>query len=78
MPAKDGTGPMGQGPMTGRGLGPCGDGYTRGRGRGYWCRFGGQRTFTREEEPSAIKADIEWLRGELKAAEERLKQTEKK
>jgi hypothetical protein len=23
MPGFDGTGPMGQGPMTGRGLGPC-------------------------------------------------------
>ena len=23
MPARDGTGPRGEGPMTGRGLGPC-------------------------------------------------------
>ncbi len=26
MPARDGTGPRGQGSRTGRGLGPCGDG----------------------------------------------------
>lgn len=25
MPAKDGTGPEGRGPLTGRGLGPCED-----------------------------------------------------
>ena len=27
MPGFDGTGQLGQGPMTGRGLGPCGQGY---------------------------------------------------
>ena len=45
MPFGDGTGPRGQGPLTGRGLGPCagykaygrgfGRGYGRGMGRGY-------------------------------------------
>ena len=34
MPAQDRTGPLGQGPMTGRGLGPCGRGLARGRGFG--------------------------------------------
>ncbi|MFP4048916.1 MAG: DUF5320 family protein [Desulfovermiculus sp.] len=29
MPRGDGTGPSGQGPMTGRGLGPCGGGTAR-------------------------------------------------
>lgn len=35
MPGFDGTGPMGQGSMTGRGLGPCGQGqaFRRGIGR---------------------------------------------
>ncbi|SKC81079.1 DUF5320 domain-containing protein [Maledivibacter halophilus] len=28
MPRNDGTGPLGQGPMTGRALGNCGDGKT--------------------------------------------------
>jgi len=41
MPAFDGTGPAGMGPMTGRGMGPCnpnfggGYGYGRGMGRGF-------------------------------------------
>jgi len=36
MPGMDGTGPLGLGPMTGRGLGPCGRGlgWRRGLGRG--------------------------------------------
>ena len=33
MPRKDGTGPEGKGPNTGRGLGPCGKGLGRGPGR---------------------------------------------
>jgi hypothetical protein len=33
MPNRDGTGPEGKGPRTGRGLGPCGRGGRRGRGR---------------------------------------------
>ena len=53
MPGFDGTGPMGQGPMTGRGLGRCtgfaggvglrrgfGFGMGRGFGRGLGRRFG--------------------------------------
>ena len=45
MPQRNGTGPTGQGPLTGRGMGPCGDGKPktqgpglglgRGRGRGF-------------------------------------------
>lgn len=34
MPAGDRTGPLGQGPLTGRGLGPCGRGFARRRGFG--------------------------------------------
>lgn len=30
MPRGDGTGPMGQGPQTGRGFGPCGTGASKG------------------------------------------------
>jgi len=48
MPAGDGTGPAGMGPMTGRGLGYCGGhgapGYTSplpGRGFGRGCGHGG-------------------------------------
>ncbi|KYK24450.1 hypothetical protein AYK26_06710 [Euryarchaeota archaeon SM23-78] len=34
MPGRDGSGPLGEGPLTGRGLGPCGRGLARGRGFG--------------------------------------------
>ncbi len=37
MPGMDGTGPVGAGPRTGRGLGWCG----RPRGRGWWGYGGG-------------------------------------
>ena len=48
MPRFDGTGPMGQGPMTGRGMGPCGGcspfgwrmGFRKGMGRGMGRGFG--------------------------------------
>jgi len=48
MPRRDGTGPMGAGSMTGRGLGTCtgadtakfGAGYERGLGSGLACRRG--------------------------------------
>ncbi len=57
MPRGDGTGPMGMGPMTGRGAGYCagfgvpgymnptpavGFGIGYGRGRGFFCRGGGR------------------------------------
>jgi len=34
MPNRDKTGPMDQGPLTGRGFGPCGGGMRRGFGCG--------------------------------------------
>lgn len=46
MPRRDGTGPMGRGAMTGRGLGRCTSAGVYGRGRGfgpgtgYGCRRG--------------------------------------
>jgi hypothetical protein len=47
MPARDGTGPYSEGPLTGRGLGSCEGsrpGLVRrgifGRGRGFRCGFG--------------------------------------
>ncbi len=53
MPGQDRTGPMGQGPATGRGFGPCGAGFgfRRGCGRGFgWGAgrgFGGGFGFRR-------------------------------
>ncbi len=54
MPGRDGTGPLGRGARTGRGLGPCGVGRGRGLGigagiiglglgLGYGCRRGFRR-----------------------------------
>lgn len=41
MPGRDGTGPMGMGPMTGRGAGYCGGrGAAQGAGRGLGLGFG--------------------------------------
>ena len=40
MPRMDMTGPMGAGPMTGRGLGPCGGGQAFGCGRGRGAGMG--------------------------------------
>lgn len=44
MPRRDGTGPLGQGAVTGRGFGNCTDafaefGFGRGRGNGFWSIF---------------------------------------
>ena len=39
MAGRDGRGPVGMRPMTGRGLGPCGYGYSYGRPR-FGCRPG--------------------------------------
>lgn len=40
MPGRDGTGPTGQGAMTGGGFGPCGSG--RGASRGFFGRGSGR------------------------------------
>lgn len=40
MPARDGTGPAGEGALTGRGMGPCGAGYRRVPARGLGMGFG--------------------------------------
>lgn len=47
MPYRDGTGPMGVGPMTGRGLGNCrnGAGLGRGHSMGMGRGMGGGRRF---------------------------------
>lgn len=41
MPGFNGTGPVGAGPMTGRGMGPCGQGQRMGYGRRGFGRGGG-------------------------------------
>ena len=80
MPRRDGTGPEGRGPLTGRRYGPCeggrdtgdyvGRGMGFGRGRGFG--MGGGTTVrqnydqpTKEEQKEAIKSDISYLRKKL-------------
>ena len=72
MPWRDGTGPEGKGPLTGRGLGPCGRGFGRGMGFrrfGYWSDY---RRPTKEEEIEMLKADQEDLKAALADIEKRL------
>ncbi len=72
MPNFDGSGPMGQGPMTGRGMGSC-NGQVRGRGQGCARGFGFRRFFSQKEEVEDLKTYQEDLKAELKAIEEQLK-----
>lgn len=79
MPRGDGTGPMGMGPLTGRGMGYCvgvnqafglGRGFRRGLGRGFGWR--GNNYFP-VPAPDA-KNEAIYLREEAKALEEEIKQ----
>ena len=82
MARRDGTGPMGQGPMSGRGLGPCGGGGASrfGAGFGAGCRRGFGRGFGWNLPQPSEKAQKELLEGQkdmlkrrLEAIEEQLK-----
>jgi hypothetical protein len=65
MPLRDGTGPRGLGPGTGRGLGPCGAGRAYGRGYG---QGGGYYQ----------NNEVQRLEQEIKDLRERLDQVKKK
>ena len=76
MPGFDQSGPLGQGPNTGRGMGPCGRGMRmglgreRGYGRGLGRYFGWNAPLTKEEK----LADAESYR---KALQEEMEETDK-
>ena len=74
MPGYDRTGPMGQGPMTGRGMGSCPKGFGRGPGyrRGFGRGFGFRQRFTKTEEKEFLQEDLKELESETKAVKERL------
>lgn len=81
MPYGDGTGPMGRGPMTGRGFGPCarGRGFEKGfgRGRGFGFRqmaFSEPVVLTGEEEKKILEAELKDLETEKTAIEKKLKE----
>lgn len=92
MPGGDGTGPLGSGPMTGRGLGYC-SGYTRpgyinprfgrgwfGRGRGWVRGFYSRPTlgFWQNNYPTQISSDeeVDVLKAEAESLKEELKNIE--
>jgi hypothetical protein len=59
MPNFDGTGPLGKGPGTGRGLGPCGKFKGAGTGRG---RGRQERISLLEEQQKALEKELDSLR----------------
>ncbi len=67
MPRLDRTGPMGQGPRTGRGLGPCGLGLRR--GWGCWGGYG-RRFISPKNELAALEDEEKILEEELAAVRE--------
>ena len=76
MPGFDGTGPAGQGTMTGRGLGPCGCGMRRGFGRGFGRGLGYRRqvALTKDEEKKILEAELKELNLEKQDIEKRMKE----
>ena len=74
MPNKDQTGPMGAGPMTGRGMGSCNGGFGRGRGcgmgmgrRGYNALAGSEKKTILESEAQCLKDDLNRLIGKIES-----------
>jgi len=70
----DGTGPMGQGAMTGRGLGPCGGGARagwcgrfRGMGFGGFFRSPKNQLQALEDEEKMLSDELEAVRAEKEA-----------
>lgn len=78
MPNKDKSGPLGQGPATGRGLGPCGKGL--GRSFGFGCGRGFGRGLGRYfgwNQPQSEAEQKEALIDYRKALEEELEDVKK-
>ncbi len=73
MPGFNGTGPMGQGPRTGRGMGRCGGSYGYGRN---WLRrswFGPQRFISPKNELANLEEEEKILEEELSSLREEIK-----
>jgi len=71
MPRLNGTGPTGQGAMTGRGLGPCGGEMKMGLG----CRGGygyGRRFISPKNELAALEEEERVMTEELAAVREEI------
>jgi len=78
MPNRDGTGPLGQGPLTGRGLGQCCPRRVSGRGRGrdFGRGFGFTQPIelTKKEQKEILMAELKDLEAEKKQIEKTLKE----
>ena len=78
MPKFDGTGPQGQGPLTGRSFGPCGRGLRRGFGGGFGRSFGlgypEQINLTSDQEKKILEAELKEIILEKQEIEKRLKE----
>lgn len=74
MPKFDRTGPLGQGPRTGRSFGSCGGGmgYGRGLGGGFGMGYGRRQFFTKKEEKEVLEDELVDLEKEIQAVKERL------
>ena len=68
MPNQDKTGPLGEGPQTGRGLGPCGRGFWRSRCFGLGLGF--RRFWSKKNELSTLEEEEKMLKEELQAVQE--------
>ncbi len=73
MPAQDRTGPLGQGPLTGRGWGYCGRGFRRGFGRGFRKIF--TLNPTKDQERKILEAELAEIEAEKAEIEKQLKET---
>ena len=85
MPFGDGTGPAGQGPMTGRRLGRCagndipGNGFFgRGLGRGWGRGFGFGRGYGYNQAPVNEASEKSWLDNVINVLKNQLENFEKR
>ncbi len=76
MPRRNGTGPTGNGPMTGRGMGYCrgGIGYGMGRGAGFGRGFG-WGMYATPVAPISLAERKRMLEDELKQLEAQMKES---
>lgn len=69
MPNKNGTGPMGNGPMSGRGMGRCGGGRGAGQGRGMGL---GRRNGLAQSGNGVQSEDVQALKARIEELEKKL------
>lgn len=79
MPGRNGTGPVGQGPLTGRGMGPCGgvNAGGCGWGMGFGRRRGGFFSGFSFGDPVAAKTQEELLKEQKELLQARIDEIDK-